>query len=414
MHGSAGAGTVKTHKSGSRDALQAARSSFPRRLLRESLYVIAGPAVFLGVLYALLFESARFPTSAPEIPFSVYEFLAYVVTGSVLFRVVFLILGKRESQIFRYGRYVMKKVLTYLIVLFVTSLVVFIILMAVFVFRDPIPIQSWRPTVGNLLIWYIEYVEAFFVNFDFGPSRLGAGTPALTLIMRALPWSIMLLGISSVLAWIVGLIVGTFVGWKRGTKLDNVALTISLFASQIPYYLLALFLLMVFAYTLGWFPTRWPYSPLLKPALDLEFILNMLYHSVLPAFSLILVALPAWIITTRAWTITILGEDYMLFAQAKGLKKWRIINRYALRNVLLPQVTALGISLGAALNGFYLVEWFFSYPGIGKLLLEAFKIRDFSTTLGLIVISISTVVLANLVIDLLYPLIDPRITHGEG
>jgi len=413
MHGSTGAETVKTHKSGSRDALPAARTSIPRRLLKESLYVIAGPAVFLGALYGLLYDFAHFPTGAPEIPLLIYELLSYIVVGSVAFRAVFLVLGKSESPSFRYARYVMKKVLTYLIVLFVTSLVVFIILMVVFVFRDPIPIHLWRPTLGSLLIWYVEYANALFMNFDFGLSRLGSGTPVLTLIMGALPWSIMLLGISSVLAWVIGLIAGTFIAWKRGTRLDNTVLTIALFASQIPYYLLALFLLMVFAYTLGWFPTRWPYSPLLRPGPNLEFMLNVLHHSMLPALSLILVAVPAWMITTRAWTITILGEDYMLFAQAKGLKRWRIINRYALRNVLLPQVSALGISLGAALNGFFLVEWFFSYPGIGKLLLEAFKIRDFSTTLGLIVISISTVVVANLVIDLLYPLIDPRITHGE-
>ena len=383
-------------------------------MLRESLYVITGPAVFLGVLHALLYDFARFPAGDPEIPFMVYELLSYIIVGSAAFRVVFLVLGKRESPSFRYARYVMKKVLTYLLVLFVTSLVVFIILMVVFVFRDPIPLHLWRPTLGSLLIWYMAYTKALFVDFDFGPSRLAAGAPALTLIMRALPWSIALLAISAALAWVIGLIAGTFIGWKRGTKLDNTVLTIALFASQIPYYLLALFLLLLFAYTLGWFPTRWPYSPLLKPGLNLEFIVNVLHHSMLPALSLILVAVPAWIITTRAWTITILGEDYMLFAQAKGLKKWRIINRYALRNVLLPQVSALGISLGATLNGFFLVEWFFSYPGIGKLLLEAFKSRDFNTTLGLIVISITTVVLANLIIDLLYPLIDPRITHGEG
>lgn len=412
--GEEGEEAARTPSSGSRDALQISGLSVLRLLLRELLYVAAGPAVLLGVQHALLYEFDQFPAGAAELPFFVYEFLAYVVVGSVVFRALSLVLGRRESAVCRYARYVIKKVLTYLAVFFVTSLAAFMILTVAFVLRDPIPVQFWRPTLGSLLLWYIGYLKFSFLNFDFGLSRLSAGTPALALIMRALPWSITLLGISAALAWVLGLIAGTFVGWKRGTKLDNAALSIALFASQIPYYLLALFLLMVFSYTLGWLPTRWAYSPLVKPGLNPEFILSMLYHAILPALSLILVAVPAWIITTRAWTITILGEDYMLFAQAKGLKKWRIINRYALRNVLLPQVSALGISLGATLNGFFLVEWFFSYPGIGKMLFEAFKVRDFNTTMGLIVISISTVVLANLIIDLLYPLIDPRITHGEG
>jgi len=182
--------------------------------------------------------------------------------------------------------------------------------------------------------------------------------------------------------------------------------------SQIPYYLVALLLVMVLAYLLGVFPTRWAFSPTITPTLSLEFIVDVLYHATLPALSLILVSAFGLLISTRALTITILGEDYILFAQAKGLKKIKILNRYVLRNVLLPQVTGLAMALGFIVNGFYLIEWIFSYPGIGTLLVQAIPALDYNTIQGIILISIFTVLTANLIIDIIYPLIDPRIRTG--
>ena len=265
---------------------------------------------------------------------------------------------------------------------------------------------------GDLLTQYISYLRRVFLEFDFGPSFLNFPNSAQSLIMRRLPWSIGFLSIATVLSWVIGLIAGTLVGWKRDTKIDSALLTLALCMNQIPYYLVALVSVLGLSYMLGIFPMRGAFSATLTPTLSLEFVADVIYHATLPALSLILVSSFGWLISTRALTITILGEDYLLFAQAKGLKKLRMMNRYVLRNVLLPQVTQLGTSLGFVVNGFYLIEWVFTYPGIGTLLVQAIPTLDYNTVQGIILISIFTVLTANLIIDAIYPLIDPRIGTG--
>ena len=265
---------------------------------------------------------------------------------------------------------------------------------------------------GDLLTQYISYMRRVFLEFDFGPSFLNFPTPAQNLIWRRLPWSIGFLGLATLMAWVIGIAAGTLVGWKRGTKLDSALFSLALCMSQIPYYLVALLLVLLFAYVLGTFPPRWAFSPTVTPGLNLEFIASVLKHATLPALSLILVQVPSWVISTRALTISILGEDYLLYAQAKGLKKVRLLNRYVLRNILLPQLTGLAMSLGFVMNGFFLIEWIFSYPGIGTLLVQAIPVLDYNTIQGIALISIFTVLSANLIIDVLYPLVDPRIRTG--
>lgn len=265
---------------------------------------------------------------------------------------------------------------------------------------------------GDLLTQYVCYIKKVFTEFDLGPSFLNFPNPAQNLIMLRLPWSIGLLGVATLISWGIGVIAGTLVGWKRGTKLDSFMFSIALCMSQIPFYLLALFLVMFLAYMFAVFPAKWAFSPNVTPGFNLAFISDVIYHALLPSLSLVLVSAFGWLISTRAITVTILGEDYLLFAQAKGLKKLRILNRYVLRNALLPQVTGLAMSLGFVVNGFYLVEWIFSYPGIGTLLVQAISALDYNTIQGVILISIFAVLTANLIVDLIYPLIDPRVRTG--
>jgi len=261
----------------------------------------------------------------------------------------------------------------------------------------------------DLLTQYLNYLRQLFLEFDFGPSFINFPHSAKELIISRLFWSIGLLSISTIIAWVIGLIAGTLVGWKRGSKLDSALFTLALCMSRIPLYLSALLLVLVFAYVLGVFPLKWAYSPTLAPSLNLEFVLDVIHHATLPALSLILVVAFGWLISARAITITILGEDYLLFAQAKGLKKVTILYRYVLRNTLLPQVTGLAMSLGSIVNGFYLIEWIFSYPGIGSLLTLALSALDYNTIQGITLISIFAVLTANLIVDIIYPLVDPRI-----
>jgi len=329
--------------------------------------------------------------------------------------------------------YVTKAVLTYIIVLFTSFTIVFFFLRLIP--GDPVTrfvslmmrrfgyeaapetytatVEEFKRVFGldkDIFTQYLCFLREL-LRFNLGPSFLNFPTPSQVLIVRALPWSIGLLGMATVLAWIIGVIAGTLVAWVRGTKLDHVLFTIALCMSQIPYYLMALFLVLGLAYTFAVFPARGAYSPTLSPRLDLQFILSLIRHGTLPALSLILVSAFGWLISTRSVAITIIGEDYLRLARAKGLKRMRILSRYVLRNALLPQVTGLAMSLGFIVNGFYLVEWIFSYPGVGTLLALALGVLDYNTIQGIILLSMFTVLTANLLMDLLYPLVDPRCLH---
>ncbi len=259
---------------------------------------------------------------------------------------------------------------------------------------------------------YLAYMKQLFLEGNFGPSFLAFPKPAQELIWAALPWSIGLLGVSVVIAWVIGLVLGTAVGWKRGTALDSTVTPIGLVASQIPSYLLAIMLAMGLVYAARVFPSGGAYSPAIQKGFSLSYMWSVIRHAALPSLSLVLVYLFSWMLSQRALVINILGEDYMRFAEAKGLRTGRLINRYILRNTLLPQSTGLALSLGFVVNGFYLIEWIYRYPGVGKLFVSAIRERDYNVMLGVTIVTMALVLLANLIIELLYPLIDPRIRRG--
>ena len=267
---------------------------------------------------------------------------------------------------------------------------------------------------GNLLEQYIRYVKNVVFKLDLGPSLVAFPTHAQDLIARALPWTLGLLSLSVVISWGLGLIIGALLGWKRDTRLGSWLTNLALCFSQIPYYFAALLLVFLLAYVWKLFPPRGAYSALLKPGFDFEFVKSLVRHGFLPSLSLVLVTMFGWLISTRSLMISILDEDYLIFAQAKGLKEGRILAWYGLRNILLPQVTGLGMALGFILNGSYLVEWIFTYPGIGTLFVNAIGVLDYNTVQGVILLSIFSVLTANLVIDVVLPLLDPRVQYVES
>jgi peptide/nickel transport system permease protein len=332
----------------------------------------------------------------------------------------------------RFLLYVVKRIIVFLIILFVSFSVVFFFMHLIP--GDPITRfviameQRWGYSPlslsyvdqykkafgleGTLLEQYERYLDRVFLHFDLGPSFVAFPTPSQDLVIRALPWSIILLGLSSIISWTIGVLVGTLVGWKKGSKIDAALFTLALGISQIPAYLLMLFTILLFAYIIPIFPSRWAFSPNVVPGFNLDFIISIIQHAALPALTVVVVQFSFWLINTRAMTVTILGEDFLMFAQAKGLKTSRLLTRYVLRNTLLPQVTGLATNLGFTVNGFYLVEFLFNYPGIGGLLYNAVYTQDYNTVQAIVLISILTVLMANLLVDLLLPLIDPRIRSG--
>jgi len=265
---------------------------------------------------------------------------------------------------------------------------------------------------GTIPEQYLRYVSNVLFRFDFGPSLVAFPTPAQELIFRALPWTIGLLGLSVIISWIFGIIIGGLVGWMRASPVSNALTTFAIAFSQVPQYIVALILLFLFAFTLAWLPVRNAYPANLTPAFTLEFILGVIKHGTLPALAIVLVSVSGWMLSTRSLVVSILGEDYLLYAQAKGLPRRNIFFHYVLRNALLPQLTALAISLGFIVNGALLVETLFNYPGLGSLLVTAVGILDLNTIQGIVLMSIVAVLTASLLLDLALPFVDPRIRTG--
>jgi peptide/nickel transport system permease protein len=259
---------------------------------------------------------------------------------------------------------------------------------------------------------YLAFMNQLVLHGNFGPSVVSYPNAAQKLIFPALPWTIGLLGVSVMIAWIIGMVAGTFLGWKRGATVDSVGTPIALFLSQVPIYLMALLLATLFVYILPLFPSGGAYAADIKKAFTLKFMGSVVYHALLPAISMVLVNFAGWALSQRALVINLLGEDYMRLAEAKGLPQRVLVNRYILRNTLLPQATGLALSLGFVLNGFFLIEWIFRYPGIGRLFVSSIRATDFNVLLGCCAVTMVVVLLANLIMEFIYPLIDPRIRRG--
>ncbi|GAA1670452.1 ABC transporter permease [Kribbella yunnanensis] len=266
---------------------------------------------------------------------------------------------------------------------------------------------------GNLLSQYLVYMKKLILHGDLGPSLISYPTPAQDVILRSLPWTIGLLGISAVLAWILGLALGAVAGWRRGKLGSRIMTNLSIALSHVPFFFVALILVYIFAYSLGWLPARSAYDSNINPGFSPAFIGSLLKYGLLPGLSIVLIGTFGWILSTRMLMVPVLGEDYLVYAEAKGLKPWRILTRYALRNCYLPQVTAFGISLGFIFNGNVLVEQLFNYPGLGTTLVTAIQQLDFNTILGVTDIAIFSVLTAVLLLDLLLPLLDPRVKYWK-
>jgi peptide/nickel transport system permease protein len=236
------------------------------------------------------------------------------------------------------------------------------------------------------------------------------------LLLSALPWTVGLLTVTTLASWILGSVFGAIVGWRgseaRGARL-MVPLALILYTT--PYYILALLLVFGFAFLLPIFPLSGAYSVGARPGFNLDYILDVLHHAVLPALSILLVSLGWWFLSMRSLIISLKGEDYILNAEAMGIKEPRILWGYAYRNALLPQATGLAIALGHIVGGALITEVIFAYPGVGYRIYNAIKSLDYPLIQGGVLLIIISVALANFLIDAAYPFIDPRIRfEGEG
>jgi peptide/nickel transport system permease protein len=258
---------------------------------------------------------------------------------------------------------------------------------------------------------YIVFWKRILVA-DFGPSLSAFPTPVSTLIGRALPWTVGLLLVATVLSWVLGNVIGGLAGYYRNNRLLKLVGVIFMALNPVPYYIVAFILLIVFGYLWPILPLTGAYRMNMQPGYRLDFILSVVLHSLLPILSLVLVGIGGWFLGMRALVSNIVTEDYVVYAELGGVSRTRILASYVMRNALMPQVTGLAIVLGSIFNGAIITEVVFGYPGLGRLLVSGVETGDYSLVLGVTTVSIVTVSTAVFLIDLLYPLLDPRIQAG--
>ncbi|HLG52165.1 MAG: ABC transporter permease [Chloroflexi bacterium] len=264
-----------------------------------------------------------------------------------------------------------------------------------------------------LWVQYLNYLRQIS-GLDLGYSITHYPKHVKELLGQGIVWSLALMGTTTILAFLLGTFLGALLTWPKAPRFLQYLLPPLLTLSAMPYYILGLVLLYLFAFQTGWFPIFGGYSEGTVPSMTLGFWLDVLRHTVLPALSIILAAMGFWALGMRAMMVTVQGDDYMIFAEAKGLKEKTLFLRYAIRNALLPQVTGLALSLGYIVSGSVLVEVVFGYPGVGSILYQAISEFDYPTIQGIVFVIIVSIGLATLAVDILYPLLDPRITYRRA
>lgn len=263
----------------------------------------------------------------------------------------------------------------------------------------------------SLFLQYVEYIKRSFTG-DFGLSVSFFPTPVSHILANAIPWTIGLVGICTIIAFLLGTILGIRTSWKRSSISSGIAVPVALFLSSMPYFWFALLIIYLFAFKLGWFPLRGAYSTNISAMVGLPLIGSILYHAILPALTIIITAIGGWLLTMRNNMITVLSEDYVIFAQAKGLPEKIIEYKYAARNAMLPSFTGFAMAIGFVISGAIMTEVVFSYPGVGYLLYQSVLNIDYPLMQAIFLFITFAVLTANLIADLVYVFLDPRVRVG--
>ena len=275
---------------------------------------------------------------------------------------------------------------------------------------DPAQVQAVRAMLGesNASLWsqYWTYWNSL-LHGNLGISTTYFPFKVTTVIWKALPYTVILIGSTQVLAFLIGTLLGAWAAWRRNTRFDSVVSIGSTFLGNLQTFWIGLLILFFFAYTLGWFPASGAYG-YTTPGWHWNFVADLFSHSFLPALTLMITAPIGFILGMRNTMVQTLGDDYIRLAEAEGLSNRTVALRYAARNALLPSITSFALSLGALFGGSVLVETIFDYPGMGRLLGEATSNRDFPLMQAILLFTILAVLVANLIADLLYGVLDPR------
>ncbi len=259
---------------------------------------------------------------------------------------------------------------------------------------------------------FFRYVNGL-LHGNLGVSMIYQQITVNSIIASALPWTLFVTSVSLLVSFLVGMFLGVRMAWKRNSVLEPATSFYAVITSAVPDFIFAIILLVVFSYSLNWFPINGAYDPLVTPGFHFDFIKSVLYHAVLPISTYVLTSIGGWALMMKGSAVSILGEDYITAAKARGVSESLIMSRYVRKNAILPLITGLAISLGGMLGGSALIENIFQYPGMGYYLGESVRQRDYTTMQGILLFLSITMVLANLIADLIYAKLDPRIKLEE-
>jgi peptide/nickel transport system permease protein len=331
-----------------------------------------------------------------------------------------------------FSKYLVRRVFQFFLVVFLGITLAFLItnlspvdpveqtvsLMTNFGATDPRAVELMREALRELYGLEgtaLEQYAAFWsrvLRGDFGPSLSSFPTPVMSLITAALPWTIGLLTLSLAFTWTLGNLLGALAGYFRSNLALKLAGAAVMALHPVPAYIIGLVLLLIFGFA-------WPILPIsggaqmnLTPGFTWDYIRSILIHGALPALSLVLVGIGSWFISMRSLVSNIVTDDHVVYAELGGVASRKIFSQYVARNALLPQLTGLALSLGNIFGGAVIIEFLFNYPGMGRLLIQGIYRGDYSLVLGVTTMSIIAVAVAVFIIDLVYPLIDPRVRLG--
>lgn len=280
---------------------------------------------------------------------------------------------------------------------------------------NALKIEFGVDTTDPLWVQYFKYLDNL-IHGNLGVSTTFFPTTVSKIIGQNLMWTLVLLSVSVIISFTLGTLIGIFMAWRRGTAFDTTLSLLMTFFYSILYPWLAFVAFYLFAFVLGWFDILGGAydASSVTPGWSLDFIGDAAYHAILPAFTIVISTIAGWMLTMRNSMITTLSEDYVTMAKAKGLTSRRVMFAYAARNAILPSVTGFALAIGSVVGGQLLVETIFSYPGIGFSLFQGIQNDDFALTQGILLLVIIATVVMNLIADLLYAVIDPRVRQERS
>jgi peptide/nickel transport system permease protein len=261
-----------------------------------------------------------------------------------------------------------------------------------------------EPLISQLARYYGGLLRG-----NLGISMFSRTLTVNTIIANTLPWTMFVLSISLTVSFLIGTRLGTLMAWKRNSFINPAISVYAIITTAIPNFIFGVLLILIFCINLNWFPIAGAYSPEIKPGFTLEFIVDIFYHGALPMLTYILTSVGGWALQMKGVAVSILGEDYITAARARGVPDRLIMKKYMKKNAMLPMVTSLAMSFGIMVGGSTLIESTFSYPGMGAFISQATAQRDYTMMQGMLLATSFAIILANLIADFVYAKLDPRV-----